>query len=201
MRDAGGGPAAPPVVRDAALPATPPHPASRIPHPEDSASRISHPASPPVPPSASPPEQGPLTLERLRALWPRIVDDARASSPLLGALLAQTEVAGLDGATVAIRLLDTNPVHAEGIERQRAALASLIGRYVAVPVRVQFAPGGAAAMGLASAAGGVTAVTNGPPRPARLTEESARQERLRNLRAKDPSLDAAVEALDLELLE
>src|SRR5207247_9724639 len=95
MRDAGGGPAAPPVLRVAASPATPPHPASRIPHPEDSASRISHPASPPVPPSASPPEQGPLTLERLRALWPRIVDDARARSPLLGALLAQTEVAGL----------------------------------------------------------------------------------------------------------
>src|SRR5207237_9379089 len=121
----------------------PEHSASRNQHPENSPSPLPHPDT------AAPPERGPPTPERLRALWPRIVDDARARSPLLGALLAQTEVAGLDGATVAIRLPDTNPVHAEGIERQRAALASLIGRYVAVPVRVQFAPGGAAATGLA----------------------------------------------------
>src|SRR5204863_56076 len=68
MRDAGSGPATPPVLRDTSsgAPATPP--ASRIPHPD-------------------PPEKGPLTLDRLRALWPRIVDDARTKSPMLGALL------------------------------------------------------------------------------------------------------------------
>jgi len=155
--------------------------------------------SPPDRPSAGPAERGPLTLERLRSLWPRIVDDARAKSPLLGALLAQAEIAGLEGTTVAIRLLDLNPVHAEGIERQRDALAPLIGRYVTEPIRVQVASSGAAAMG--SPAGSVTAVTNVATRPARLTEESARQERLQMLRARDPGLNAAVEALDLELLE
>ena len=155
--------------------------------------------SPPDRPSAGPAERGPLTLERLRSLWPRIVDDARAKSPLLGALLAQAEIAGLEGTTVAIRLLDLNPVHAEGIERQRDALAPLIGRYVTEPIRVQVASSGAAAMG--SPAGSVTAVTNVAMRPARLTEESARQERLQMLRARDPGLNAAVEALDLELLE
>src|SRR5690348_358226 len=57
MRDAGSGPATPPVLRDpsSGAPATPP------------ASRISHP---------DPLEKGPLTLDRLRGLWPRIVDDA-----------------------------------------------------------------------------------------------------------------------------
>jgi len=190
-RDAGSGPTAPPVLRDAALRATPTHPASPISHPEDSASRILHPANPP--------EKGPLTLERLRALWPRIVEDARARSPMLGALLAQAEIAGLEGSTVAIRLLDLNPVHAEGIERQRDALAPLIGRYVTEPIRVQVASRGAAAMG--SPTGSVTAITNVATRPARLTEESARQERLQMLRARDPGLNAAVEALDLELLE
>ncbi|HEY6208253.1 MAG TPA: DNA polymerase III subunit gamma/tau [Gemmatimonadales bacterium] len=201
-RDAGSGPTAPPVLRDAALRATPTHPASPISHPEDSASRIPHPErseSLDEHPSAGPPEKGPLTLERLRALWPRIVEDARARSPLLGALLAQAEIAGLEGSTVAIRLLDLNPVHAEGIERQRDALAPLIGRYVTEPIRVQVASGGAAAMG--SPAGSVTAITNVATRPARLTEESARQERLQMLRARDPGLNAAVEALDLELLE
>src|SRR5207253_1198997 len=51
MRDAGSGPATPPVLRDTSsgAPATPP--ASRIPHPD-----------------LPPPERGPLTLDRLRAL-------------------------------------------------------------------------------------------------------------------------------------
>src|SRR5437667_2415388 len=151
------------------------------------------PAAPfPLPPSpaVSPavlPEKGPLTLERLRGLWPRIIEDARARSPLLGALLAVTEVAVVQGATVGIRLLDTNAVHAEGIERQRDALAQLVGRYVTEPVRITL--------------GGAGSGDRSPQRATRMTEEGARQERLRALRAKDPSLSAAVDALDLELLE
>jgi DNA polymerase-3 subunit gamma/tau len=168
MRDASAGPVAPPVLRDAG-PGTLPTPL---------ASRISHPV---------PPEKGPLTLDRLRALWPRIVDDARVKSPMLGALLQQAEVAGVDGTTVAVRLLDTNPVHAEGLERQREALGQLIGRYVTGPLRIA----------LEGAASG----RRPRERPARLTEEGARAERLKALRAKDPGLNAAVDALDLELLE
>src|SRR5438093_1066533 len=151
------------------------------------------PAAPfPLPPSpaVSPavlPEKGPLTLERLRGLWPRIIEDARARSPLLGALLAVTEVAVVQGATVGIRLLDTNAVHAEGIERQRDALAQLVGRYVTEPVRITLEGAGSG--------------ERSPQRATRMTEEGARQERLRALRAKDPSLSAAVDALDLELLE
>src|SRR5216117_3054128 len=54
------------------------------------------PGTPPVPSPTSPvPEQGSLTLDRLRALWPRVVADARAQSQLLGALLAATEVAAV----------------------------------------------------------------------------------------------------------
>src|SRR5439155_973621 len=53
MRDAGSGPATPPVLRDTSSGAPP---ASRIPHPD-----------------LPPPEKGPLTLDRLRALWTRIV--------------------------------------------------------------------------------------------------------------------------------
>src|SRR6266540_467319 len=147
-------------------------------------------AAPPVPRPSSPvPEQGPVTVDRLRALWPRIVEDARAKSPMLGALLQQTEVVGLDRTTVAIRLLDTNPVHAEGLERQREALGRLVGRYVTEPVRIKLEGAGSG--------GGERSA----PRPARLTEEGAREERLKALRARDPSLNAAVDALDLELLE
>ncbi|PYO97891.1 MAG: DNA polymerase III subunit gamma/tau [Gemmatimonadetes bacterium] len=147
------------------------------------------PPSPAVPPAVSPPippERGALTVERLRGLWSRIVEDARAKSPMLGALLERAEVVSVDGIGVSIRPLDTNPVHAEGLERQREALALLVGRYVTEPVRIKLQGAGS---GERSA------------RPGRLTEEGARAERLKALRAKDPGLSAAVDALDLELLE
>jgi len=156
-------PAPPPQLRDAASAAPVPRPPSPV------------------------PEAGPLTLDRLRALWPRIVSDARARSQMLGALMAAAEVAAIEGTTVTIRLLEENTVHAEGLARQRDALAPLVGRYVTEPIRVQVV---AADSGAASRA-----------RPARLTEDGARADRLTGLRAKDPQLDAAVEALDLELLE
>jgi DNA polymerase-3 subunit gamma/tau len=159
----------PAVLRDAA-PTLPPSPA----------------VSPVVSPAA-PPERGPLTVDRLRALWSRIVVDARAKSPMLGALLERADVVSIDGVTVSIRPLDTNPVHVEGLERQREALAQLIGRYVTEPVRIKLQGPGSG--------------ERSTPRPGRLTEEGARAERLKALRAKDPGLSAAVDALDLELLE
>jgi len=146
----------------------------------------SSPTSPAVRPSDRPPEQGPLTLDRLRALWPQVVADARAQNQMLGALLVATEVASVDETTVTIHLLEDNPVHAEGLERQRDALARLVGRYVIGPVRVAFAMAGGAAQ---------------RARPVRLTEDAARAERLARLRATDPGLNVAADALDLELLE
>ena len=143
-------------------------------------------ASPALSP-AVPPERGALTVERLRGLWPRVIDDARAKSPMLGALLQVTEVAAVDAGAVTIRLLDTNAVHAEGLERQRGALAQLVGRYVTEPLRITLEGAGSG--------------ERSTPRPGRLTEEGARAERLKTLRAQDPSLNAAVDALDLELLE
>ena len=171
---------APAVLRDTAA-------ASRVPLPPSPA------VSPAISPAVSqgaPPERGPLTLDRLRALWPRIVDDARATSPILGALLQVAEVADVDAGAVTIRLLDTNPVHAEGLERQRDALRQLVARYFTGPVRIR-----------QEGAGGGASRERSASRPARLTEEGARAERLKTLRAQDPSLNAAVDALDLELLE
>src|SRR6266480_3089820 len=141
----------------------------------------------PPPGTVGPPEKGPLTLDRLRSLWPRIIEDARAKSPLLGALLQATEIAEVEGTTLAIRLLDTNPVHLEGLERQRDAVAQVVGRYTAEPIRIK----------LEGAARG----ERPQARPARMTEEGVRADRLTALRARDPSLNTAIEALDLELLE
>jgi hypothetical protein len=107
---------------------------------------------------------------------------------MLGSLLAEATPAAVEGRVVMVR--PANAAHAEGLERQRDLIAQLVGRYVTETPRVQLAAVGPAPPGGAA-----------PVRPARLTEESANAERLKALRAKDPTLSAAVDALDLELLE
>jgi DNA polymerase III subunit gamma/tau len=170
----GGGVYNPPsgsVLRDVA-PSAPVHPTSQEP--------------------PRPPEKGPLSLERLRALWPAIIAHARAGSPLFGTLVAGTEVAAVEQGTVTLRVLDQAAGHTEGLEHKRDALAKLVGEYVTPPVRIKIE-------GRGTQAGSGAAPP--PPRPERLTEKSANAERLKVLRTKDPTLNAAVDALDLELLE
>jgi DNA polymerase-3 subunit gamma/tau len=124
------------------------------------------------------------TIDNVRSAWPTIVADARAKTPLLGSLLAEAEVVAVEGRTISIR--PRNAVHAEGLERQRDTIAQTIGRFVSEAPRVAVVAGGPVAA-LAP--------------PERMTEQGATAERLKSLRAKDPTLSAAVDALDLELLE
>jgi len=138
---------------------------------------------PVVRPPDTAPEKGPLSFERLRTLWPQIVERARTTSPMLATLLGGIEVEAVEGSVVALRLSAANAGQAEGVEHKRDALARLVGEYVTEPVRVR------------------VAVTPATGKTARLTPGEAHAERLRALRAKDPALNAAVEALDLELLE
>jgi len=163
-RSSGTRPAAPPELRDSG--AAPTAPSSPLP---------------------APVENGPLTLDHLRAVWPRIVLDARAKAPMLGSLLSEAVVSAVEGSVVTLRPASAG--HAEGLERQRELLGQVIARYVAEPVRVKLATGGTGDTGMPAA------------RPVRLTEEGANAERLKALRGKDPTLNAAVDALDLELLE
>jgi DNA polymerase-3 subunit gamma/tau len=163
-------PSAPPQLRDVASP------------------RTENPSPFPLPPSPIPPERGPFTLDRLRAIWPAIVARAHAASPMVGTLLAETEITGVEGSTVTL----TSPGggHIEGLEHKREAIAKLLAEYVSGPVKVMVAVGEPA-----------TARSPAASRPARLTEATANAERLKLLRAKDPSLGAAVDALDLEIVE
>ena len=124
------------------------------------------------------------TVENVRSAWPDIVADARAKTPLLGSLLAEAEVVAVEGRIVSIR--PGHAVHAEGLERQRETIGQTLGRFVSEAPRVKIVAGGP---------GSPT------PPPERLTEQGATAERLKSLRSKDPTLSAAVDALDLELLE
>jgi DNA polymerase-3 subunit gamma/tau len=160
----------------------------RLPPPPPAQMRDSAPPSPspfPLPPS---PEKGPLTAERLGALWPSIVSRARGSSAMLATLLADAKVVAVSGDTVTLSAAG----HDEGLQHKKEAIGKLIGEWVSgtVKVAVERGPGsGPRDPGTAS------------PRPERLTEQTANLERLKVLRAKDPTLGAAVDALDLELLE
>ena len=127
--------------------------------------------------------KGPLALDHLRAVWPDVIARAAATGPMLPALLAGSDVAAVEGNTVVVRLAPASAGHAEGLERKRDVLARLVGDYVTEPVRVR------------------VGVTVDSSRAVRMTPTEAQSERMKALRAKDPALNAAVDALDLELLE
>src|SRR5712664_3683874 len=139
-------------------------------------------AAAPVPlhPSPIPGKKLEPTLENVRSVWSRVVADTRGKTPLPGSLLAEAEVVVVDGRIVTLR--PGHAVHAEGLERQRETIAQALGLYISEAPRVTIAAGG----GRGSE---------------RITPEGASAERLKSLRAKDPTLSAAVDALDLELLE
>jgi DNA polymerase-3 subunit gamma/tau len=141
-------------------------------------------------PAPRSPERGPLTADRVRALWPEIIGRARASSPMLGTLLADARVVAVSGDTVTLSAAG----HDEGLAHKKEAIGKLIGEWVSGTVKVAIGEGG-------SGKGEGAATTRPPDRLDRLTAESANLERLKVLRAKDPTLGAAVDALDLELLE
>src|SRR5438105_7469794 len=143
------------------------------------------------PPPQSPPVGKKLepTVDNVRAVWPQVINDARAKTPLLGSLLAEADVVAVDGRIVTLRAW--HAVHAEGLERQRETIAQALGQYISEAPRVAIAAG--------SAAGGGSGGSGGSPE--RITPAGASAERLKSLRAKDPTLSAAVDALDLELLE
>jgi hypothetical protein len=120
---------------------------------------------------------------------------------MLGTLLGEAEPIAVDGRVITVRPGNTG--HAEGLERQRDAIAQLLGRFISEAPLVKIsagqgsdgppAPGGRGGRGGGGSGGGAP--------PERMTEERAAAERLKSLRAKDPTLSAAVDALDLELLE
>jgi DNA polymerase III subunit gamma/tau len=162
---------------------------------------LAPPASPQqsISPTNLPGKKLEATVENVRSIWPQVVSDARTRTPMLGSLLAESEVVAVEGRDVTVR--PAHAVHAEGLERQRDAIAQLVGRYVSEAPRIRIAPQDVGAGGGRATGGGSASAPSAAPQPARLTAEGANAERLKSLRAKDPTLSAAVDALDLELLE
>jgi DNA polymerase-3 subunit gamma/tau len=149
-------------------------------------SRRSEPGEEPAPPPAREGAPVPFTLESLRALWPEVVAFGRRESRFLGEALAQAQPESAEPPYLGVSLPAEHAVLAESVERGRSRLEAHLAGRLGQPVVLR----------LATPAAGVPG-----ERPKRLSDSDLRQERLRGLRGVDPALDAAVDELDLEIVE
>lgn len=130
----------------------------------------------------------PAQLDAVRASWSSIVAEVRARSRFLGEALAATVPAGLDLPWLTVALAEANPLFAERLQLQAQVVEEVLQQAVGAPVRLRVteaAPEGAPAAAV----------------PRKLTESSIKADRLRTFRAKDPTLDTAADALDLEIVD
>jgi DNA polymerase-3 subunit gamma/tau len=133
-------------------------------------------------------ESIPATLGAVRAAWPEIVAEVRGRSRFLGEALAATAPAALELPWLTVALAEPNPLFTERLRAQAQAVEEVLRHALGQPTRLRVAevtPGGDVA----------------PPKPRKLTEATLKADQLRTFRAKDPTLDTAADALDLEIVD
>jgi DNA polymerase-3 subunit gamma/tau len=153
-------------------------------------------AAPPAPPApaatleprAAAPDSIEFTPGAIRAIWSSVVEAVKTEKRMVGAALADTVLTEIAPPVVAVTLKEDNQMTAEALERGRGLIEQVLGGRVGAAVRLEIRPP-------ESIAGA------GVPRPRRRTDAGERAERLQQLRAKDPALDAVAEALDLEMTD
>jgi DNA polymerase-3 subunit gamma/tau len=131
-------------------------------------------------------EAAPPDLHQLVERWDDLVAAMRAAGKSVAA--TALEHASPDSVNargdVTLALDDGNPIYERAIDAAKGdVVAQLRGWFPGVQRILVRAPQGAA------------------PPPARLTDEMVRAERISSLRRKDPVLDAAIDALDLDLAD
>jgi DNA polymerase-3 subunit gamma/tau len=173
-----GASAARPAQRDGVSPLTP-RPSPLVPRPSPLAPR----PSPPLPEAPDPSS----LASRLSPLWDSILATATRQSPLLGQALAHATAQFEPPATVILRFGPDNALFHEGAARQQGTIQTILSAALGSPMVVRLE-----ALATAAAA---------PAAPRRLSAAEERGERLAQLRSRDPALDAAANALDLELVD
>ena len=148
----------------------------------DASASSGPPATPPAALSGAPPA-GPSVLSDA---WPEILAEVRDRSRFLGEALAGAAPGPVEGSSLPLVLAESNPLFAERIQAQAAVVEEVVQRHTgrALRIRVTVAQGDQAA-----------------PKPRPIAESSLRADRLRSFRAKDPALDTAADALDLEIVD
>jgi DNA polymerase-3 subunit gamma/tau len=173
----------------AGAPPTVPEPVS--PAPKAAAPRVAAPAQLAAAPDSTPRLPVPLTPEGLASAWPAVVSEVGRRRRMVRESLAQARPVAVEGDRVTLHVTK-GEAHLEGLERNRRAVQEAIQTVTGHRVALVFGSAG-------DAAGPAANATDIEPK--RLHEDTDRAERLRMYRSKDPTLDAAVDALDLELLE
>jgi DNA polymerase III subunit gamma/tau len=147
-------------------------------------------STPSSPPSPTPPSLMPSSVEfsaeALRAAWPAVVAAVRERKPFLGEAVASAEPAEAAPPWLTLRVPESGAFFVQPLQEQAALVEETLGVLVGQPVQLRVVTG--------------LAPTTGPG-PRRMSDASIRADRLTSLRAKDPTLDTAAEALDLEIVE
>ncbi len=139
--------------------------------------------------AATPAFSVPWTDEAIAAAWPDIVETARRQGRFLGQALEQAIPRVAEPGVLGLVFGADQAVAREGVERQLETVGTIISARLGTTVKVT----------LSSEA---VAGRRGPAKQSgRLTVEEIRRERLADLRRRDPALDAAADALDLELVD
>ena len=130
---------------------------------------------------------------------------------MMASALEDAEPVACDGAVLRVRTLGGSPMTVEGLNRARAAIEAIVARVAGAPLRLVVGEAAAAPRSdaaaparEAAAAGPPAAVrepATPPAPPQRVTATGAKAERLKALRQRAPSLDSAMDSLDLDLLE
>jgi DNA polymerase III subunit gamma/tau len=132
--------------------------------------------------------QPPATLEALRAGWPEMIAAVRLHSRFLGEALAATEPIAIESPWLTVVMAEPNQLLAERLHEEAGKIEEVLSSRLGRPTRLRVS---------AAPAGENVA----PPKPKRMSESSLKAERLREFRAKDPALDTAADALDLEIVD
>jgi DNA polymerase-3 subunit gamma/tau len=130
-----------------------------------------------------------FTVEGLTGVWEQAVEVGRGTSRFLGEALAQSTPVRVQPPEVLVELRDDNHVLQVQLERYRGTVEALLSDWTGQPVRL--------AIRLAE----TPAPAAVPPKARRMSESKLRAERLEAGRKKDPALDTAADALDLEVVE
>jgi DNA polymerase-3 subunit gamma/tau len=173
-----------PAQRALAAPGSPDQPPHR-PASEPTAAQPPSPAAEQTVPLSRGPADPP-TLESLRAGWPEVVAALRVHSRFLGEALAASEPAALELPWLTVVMAEPNPLFADRLHQEAGKVEEVLSRSLGQPVRLRVTSG----------------LGSGPPsKPRRMSDSSLKAERLREFRSKDPALDTAADALDLEIVD
>jgi DNA polymerase III subunit gamma/tau len=166
----------------------------RVAAPSRAASRQPAPRSDAPPPdaagpaTASAPPAAEFSVAALRSVWPAVVAAVRERRPFLGEAIATAEPAEAAPPWLTVRIAPSGGLFVQPLQEQAAVVEEVLSRVVGQPLRLRVTSGPPAEAGA-------------PAPPRRMSDASIRADRLSRIRAKDPTLDTAAEALDLEIVE